>query len=252
VKARKEHRSEAWNAKGQEDHMHDRHKLRSWKTCTAAVALLLGCAAGASLLALRPTESTPRLAGASIQASPNYQNQALLELAWGLPAARALEHRIDPQANPSSCGPSSLANLERSFGLVSSEDSVLDGSGKCWFGVCLGGLTLDELAELARTKTHHQVSVLRDLTYEQFRAELRHSNEPGRRYLINFHREPLFGEGHGHFSPIGGYLEERELVFVLDVNARYQPFLVDTHRLFEALDTVDSATGKKRGLLAFR
>ncbi len=67
--------------------------------------------------------------------------------------------------------------------------------------------------------------------------------------MINFHRRPLFGEGHGHFSPIGGFLEDRDLVFILDVNARYQPFLVDARRLYEAMDTTDSASNKKRGLL---
>jgi hypothetical protein len=111
-------------------------------------------------------------------------------------------------------------------------------------------LTLDELAAVARARPNHQVTVMRDLTYEEFREHLRHSNDPSQRFVINFHRGPLFGEGHGHFSPIGGFLEDRDLVFVLDVNARFKPFLVDARRLFEAMDTTDSASGKKRGLLA--
>ena len=60
---------------------------------------------------------------------------------------------------------------------------------------------------------------------------------------------PLFGTGGGHHSSIGGYLEAEDLVFVLDVNASYQPWLVSTARLFEAMDTVDSASGEKRGLI---
>ena len=208
--------------------------------------------AGVATFVLRGNRSAPRFDGVSIKQSPAYQNEALLDLAWDLPAARAFGHRVDPQSNPSSCGPSSLANVERSFGLQSSEGSILHGTGKCWFGVCLGGLTLDELAGVAGASTHHQVTVLRDLNYEQFREHLRRSNDPHQRYVINFHRGPLFGEGHGHFSPIGGFIEDRDLVFVLDVNARYKPFLVDARRLFEAMDTTDSASGKKRGLLALR
>jgi hypothetical protein len=172
-----------------------------------------------------------------------------MKLAWELPVARLFGHRVEAQRNPSTCGPSSLANVERSFGLPRSEESILHGTGTCWLGICLGGLTLDELAALARTSTRHQVAVLRDLEYEEFRAEMRRSNDPSRRTVINFHRNPLFGQGHGHFSPIGGFLEDRNLVFILDVNALYQPFLVDARRLFEAMDTMDSASGKKRGLL---
>jgi len=34
----------------------------------------------------------------------------------------------------------------------------------------------------------------------------------------NFNRAQIFGAGVGHHSPIGGYLEAEDLVFVLDVN----------------------------------
>ncbi|HEY6557684.1 MAG TPA: phytochelatin synthase family protein [Polyangiaceae bacterium] len=39
------------------------------------------------------------------------------------------------------------------------------------------------------------------------------------------------------------------LVLVLDVNGSFEPWLVTPERLFRAIDSVDSATGKKRGLL---
>ena len=217
-----------------------------------SVGLLIVLAGGASF-ALYRGGASPAFDGVSIKQSPVYQDPHLLALAWELPTARAFGHRVDPQANPSSCGPSSLANIERSLGVPRSEDAILHGTGKCWlFGACLGGLTLDEVAELARTSAQRQTTVLRDLSYEQFREHLLRSNDPHQRYVINFHRRPLFGEGHGHFSPIGGFIAERDLVFVLDVNAHYQPFLVDARRLFDAMSTMDAASGKKRGLLALR
>ena len=81
------------------------------------------------------------------------------------------------------------------------------------------GLTLDELGEVTRLKTNRTVSVLRDLSPQQFQQHLRRANETGRRYIINFSRKEIFGAGTGHHSPIGGYLEAEDLVFVLDVTA---------------------------------
>jgi hypothetical protein len=225
---------------------------RKLKRRLGAAAALVCLSGGAATFALRSHRSPHAFDGVSIKQSAAYQDAALLQRAWELPAARLFGHRIDPQSNPSSCGPSSLANVERSFGSDRSERSILHGTGQCWFGVCLGGLTLDELAAVARVSARHEVTVLRDLTYPQVREHLRRANDPGRRYVINFHRGPLFGEGHGHFSPLGGFLEDRDLVLVLDVNANYKPFLVDARRLYEAMDTTDSASGRKRGLLSLR
>lgn len=60
-------------------------------------------------------------------------------------------------------------------------------------------------------------------------------------------RTQIFGAGVGHHSPTGGYLEAEDLVFVLDVNSDYQPWLVERKRLFAAVNTFDG--DKKRGLL---
>ena len=46
---------------------------------------------------------------------------------------------------------------------------------------------------------------------------------------------------------IGGYLESEDLVFVLDVNQQYRPWLVERVRLFSAMNTFDG--NAKRGLL---
>lgn len=124
---------------------------------------------------------------------------------------------------------------------------MLSGTGECWTGFCIIGLSLDELAELARAKTDRKVSVLRDLTAEQFREHLRRSNDIRRRYVVNFSRASIFGSGAGHHSPIGGYLEAEDLVLVLDVNSKFQPWLIERSRLFAAMDTLDG--DKKRGLL---
>jgi hypothetical protein len=64
---------------------------------------------------------------------------------------------------------------------------------------------------------------------------------------VNFSRKAIFGAGVGHHSPIGGYLEDEDLVFVLDVNRNFQPWLIERTRLLAAMNTIDGE--KTRGIL---
>lgn len=189
----------------------------------------------------------PKVPAEAIQTAVT-RTPELIEKAWSLPAAASFKRELTWQSNPSSCGPASLANIFQSLGEpAQSESAVLDGTGLCWWGICPVGLTLDEIAEAARSKTNRRVSVFRDITPEQFHEHLRRSNDPANRYLINFLRAPIFGAGGGHHSPIGGYLEAEDLVFVLDVNETFRPWLIERARLYAAMDTLDG--DKKRGLL---
>jgi hypothetical protein len=183
-----------------------------------------------------------------IQTTAAYQDPKLLEKAWALPVAATFKTSLAYQSNGSTCGPTSLSDVERSLGLTSDERSILTGTGKCWSGICFGGFGLDELAGVARQKTKHQVTVLRGFGYDQFRALLPKFNDASKRYIANFNRGLLMGKGVGHFSPIGGYLEGEDLVFVLDVNKKYEPWLVEPRRLFDAIDSL-SSEGTKRGIL---
>lgn len=188
---------------------------------------------------------------ASLKHSREYQDPELLARAWAQPVG-ALYQRggFQSQRNGSFCGPTSLANVLRSRGTPADQKDLLTDTGTLTlFGVLPSGLTLDRLAEIANKKTGLRVTVLRDLDLATFRQHVAASADPARRYVVNFHRGPLFGQGGGHHSPLGGYLADRDLVLVLDVNAQYAPWLVPTERLFQAVDTVDPATGRKRGLL---
>jgi hypothetical protein len=186
----------------------------------------------------------------SIAQAPEYHDAQKLDRAWALPVAAKYKETLVYQPNGSVCGPTSATDVDRSLDKPSETvDDFLKDTGKCALGICWGGLELDELAALIRDKSKRKVTVLRDLTLDQFREAMRHSNDPSRRYTINFDRGPLFGTTTGHHSPIGGYLEDEDLVFVLDVNAKYKPWLVKSERLFAAMDTIDEGSGKKRGLL---
>jgi hypothetical protein len=186
---------------------------------------------------------SPQAIASSVNRSPE-----LLERAWRLPAASTFNRQLAWQSNISRCGPASLANAYRSLGdSANTESGVLAGTGWCWTGFCIPGLTLDELADVARANTQHKITILRDFSEEQFQQHLRRSDDPGRRYIVNFSRKQIFGGGVGHFSPVGGYLEAEDLVFILDVNSDYQPWLIERKRLFGAVNTFDG--NKKRGFL---
>src|SRR5262249_20906122 len=192
----------------------------------AAVTLVVAFVAG--LLFLLPPTVPPEVIERSV-----IHEQSLLEKAWRLPAASALGHHVDYQSNRSLCGTASIATVLRYLGEpADTEKKVLAHTTKCWSRICFFGLSLDELADVTRTATKRSVTVLRDLTPEAFRDELRQVNDPSRRYVINFARAPIFGSGVGHHSPIGGYLEAEGLVLILDVNEKFKPWLVERTRLY--------------------
>ncbi len=205
---------------------------------------------GSATFALRPGRQPP--AGfRSIRGDVAFQNPELLKRAWALPVA-AMFTPLASQTNPSACGPTSVANVSHSWGTARVSDDVAANGKGCVGGFCFAGLTLEQLADAARaTDSTWKIEVLHPETAQALRAELAQSNDPSRRYVINFDRFPLFGMGGGHHSPIGGVLDPEGLIFVLDVNEKLGPWLVTPERLFEAMDTVDSSSGQKRGLLRF-
>ena len=186
----------------------------------------------------------------SISSAREYQSPELLEKAWALPVARLYRAELVFQQNASFCGPASLVNVLHSQGKTGDQQSILAGTDILTFaGMLPGGLTLDELAEVATQTLGSKVTVLRDLEVSRFRWHMLHANDPSRRYVVNFSRGPLFGSGSGHHSPIAGYLPDEDLVLVLDVNRRFGPWLVKSQRLHEAMNTVDPTANEKRGLL---
>ena len=187
----------------------------------------------------------------SIKVTREYQNPELLRQAWALPVAVLYQSSIEYQRNASVCGPTSIANVSHSLQRPGNQESILQGTGLATvLGYLPQGITLDQLADIAKLKLGGKVSILRDLDLAGFREQMRHANDLSRRYVVNFSRGPLFGTGGGHHSPIAGYLADADLVLVLDVNKKYGPWLVKTQRLYAAMNTLDPETGKKRGLLS--
>ena len=108
----------------------------------------------ATPFALSPARIPPEKVAASVAQAP-----ALVERAWQLPVAKTFHHQVSTQSNLSRCGPASLANVFRSLSeAAKTESEVLAGTGRCWTGYCIMGLTLDELADVARAHTREPLS----------------------------------------------------------------------------------------------
>jgi hypothetical protein len=65
---------------------------------------------------------------------------------------------------------------------------------------------------------------------------------------VSYSRQVLGQTGTGHFSPIGGYHKQRDLVLVMDTaRFKYPPHWVSVPLLFDAMKEVDPDTGLLRG-----
>ncbi len=228
-------------------------KHRRWRRIALVVGAVLVVVLGLLAFKLAPLLSDGKQYAAvvSVERRADFRDPVLIRAAWALPVAA--RYRIVPyeyQDNPSYCGPTSVADLLHSTGQRIDQHQAIAGTPfEPWSGILLGGLTLDEEAALLRLRTRAPVDMVRGVGLADFRRDMARANDSATRIVVNFHRGPLFARGHGHFSPVLGYLADRDLVFVGDVNASYRPYLVPTERLWQAANTVDSATGNLRGLL---
>lgn len=68
--------------------------------------------------------------------------------------------------------------------------------------------------------------------------------------ISSYNRATFKQTGTGHFSPIGGYHAGRDMALILDVaRFKYPPHWVPLQLLWEAMDTVDDASGFRRGFM---
>jgi glutathione gamma-glutamylcysteinyltransferase len=108
------------------------------------------------------------------------------------------------------------------------------------------GITFDQFICLAVCNT---------LDIRHFRADVSNSEQDFRQLVtektrcandvivVSYSRQTLQQTGEGHFSPIGGYHPDRDLVLIMDVaRFKYPPHWVSLSLLFEAMQQIDIET----------
>eukprot|EP00981_Chlorochromonas_danica_P011871 scaffold4337_cov182-Ochromonas_danica.AAC.6 len=127
--------------------------------------------------------------------------------------------------------------------------------------VQMEGITLGKVGCLARCNGAEVIMRHGDtVSLEQFREDVKtvcsltQSTMNDRQVMIvSYSRRSLGQSGDGHFSPIGGYHPERDLVLIMDVaRFKYPPHWVPLVDLYTALQPIDKATGKSRGYLLLK
>ncbi|KAL8291718.1 hypothetical protein RQP46_001976 [Phenoliferia psychrophenolica] len=119
------------------------------------------------------------------------------------------------------------------------------------------GISLPEFACLARCNGLSAKITSPSLTatgfeaeqcIEAFRADLRAAAKGHGALALSYSRKTLGQTGDGHFSPIGGFCEEEDMVLVLDVaRFKYPSYWIPTALAWESMKPLDKATGQPRG-----
>lgn len=161
--------------------------MKRWhRVSISSMVIAVGLVCAGALVVSRSHVSAEAIAS-SVTRTPE-----LVERAWHLPVAATFQRHVD-WLSRLSLRPAAVANEYRSLGeAAGTEGKVLADTWSCWTGVCIMGLTLDELAKVAQSHTTRKVTVLRDLGETQFLEHLRRSNDPGRRYILNFDRAQIW------------------------------------------------------------
>nr|Q2TE74.2 RecName: Full=Glutathione gamma-glutamylcysteinyltransferase 2; AltName: Full=LjPCS2-7R; AltName: Full=Phytochelatin synthase 2 [Lotus japonicus] len=114
------------------------------------------------------------------------------------------------------------------------------------------GITFGKVACLARCNGA-KVEAFRsnESTVSDFRNRvISCCSSEDRHAIVSYHRSGLKQTGEGHFSPLGGYHAERDMVLILDVTRyKYPPHWVPVTLLWNAMNTIDRATGLQRGYM---
>ena len=114
------------------------------------------------------------------------------------------------------------------------------------------GMTLEELTGLLNSyPVTAQAFHGKEVNLEQFRQlVVQNLQETENFVIVNYLRTSLGQKGGGHISPIAAYNEESDRFLILDVaRYRYSPVWVKAETLWNAINTVDSTSGKTRGFI---
>lgn len=157
---------------------------------------------------------------------------------------------FQPQPHRSFCGPATLATVLRADGHATATEWELFDSTTGGLRTFFGGISLTELARLARANGLRSEVIHGDeFTVDSFRERLKQNlAQTGDYVIINYDRRVLHQAGAGHISAIGSYDPDHDAFLILDQAAyRYPWTWVPTQQLYDATRTL--ADSKYRGVL---
>jgi len=179
----------------------------------------------------------------------------------------AMQPYVETQQNLAFCGPASIVAVMNSLGTPRpaesrlypynfyTQDNIFNSDTqrvKSYVMVSVRGMTLAEIASffnaLGVKATAHYADAL---NAEQLRTMIKSAlANPNARIVVNYNRKTLAQEGSGHQSPLAAYDEASDSVLLLDVaKFKYPPAWVPLGDLLESMRTIDSDSGKSRGLV---
>ncbi|OQR99664.1 hypothetical protein THRCLA_21799 [Thraustotheca clavata] len=191
----------------------------------------------------------------SIKLDPKYKNPDLLKRIWSTKVGKIyLESDLEYQCQEGYCSSATMRNILKSIGISSLPPPRSGASTPLKYAQAI-----DKASNGQTTSS----IVYGSEGYEAFMCTVKKANDPNYRVAVNFLRSPLFGITQpsylpinfvlalfgGHFSVIVGYLEDEDLVAVFDVNHTYGPYLVDSKRLYDAVNSYDKMANNTRALI---
>lgn len=211
----------------------------------------------------RPLPST--LTSLSSSLGKQYFREALSE--GGMECFFPLSEQFVTQSEPSYCSISSLAMVlnalnhdpkkvwKGAWRWVSEETlqcETMEICGHSLNRIKTSGLSFSEFESLANCHSVRMKSFpAASDSIESFRniiKESAYSERASMFVIVNFSRKVLGQTGDGHFSPIGGYHKDKDMVLIMDVaRFKYPPFWVDLPTLWESMKVLDKQTGECRG-----
>lgn len=173
----------------------------------------------------------------------------------------SLTKNFEPQTRPAFCGVASsvivLNALRRSEPRLTQSTFFTDSASRVRgsLQITFGGMSLAQLSDLLRA---HGVEVrsfyASDTNLGAFRSIAQQNlKTPGDFLLVNYQRATLGQKETGHISPVAAYNATADRLLILDVATyKYPPVWVSTEALWNAMNTIDSASGRTRGFVVVR
>lgn len=159
---------------------------------------------------------------------------------------------FEGQIHLSYCGVASSVIIANALGLNLTQNSFFDSSFD-EISTFYNGMALQQLAGyLSQHNLSAEVSFANDFSGAiEFRETLiKNLHTSGDFVLINYYRKTLEQIGAGHISPVADYNPETDSFLILDVaDYKYGPTWVKAKSLYNAINTSDSSSDLKRGIV---